>query len=97
VTEIRIRQSGRRGTGVVIALIMLAVLVFAWGGPRWARIADEVEREEQQRAHLAKILDGSSHLLKMRPALEKSSKQAVDNLPQRREPSAAEEADPTQR
>jgi len=97
VTDIKIRQSGRKGTGVVIALIMLVVLVFSWGGPRFARIADEADREEQQRANLARILDGGSDLLKIKPALEKSSKQAVENLPQRSEQAASEEADSTHR
>jgi hypothetical protein len=91
MTEFRIRQSGTRGTGIVIGLIMLAVLLFVVGGPQWAQIADEVEREEQQRANVAKILDGSADLVRMRPALEKNSKQALEDLPQRYEQGAAQE------
>ena len=70
MADIVIRQSGKRGNGFFIALIVLAVLAVARWGPRLGRIEDR----ERERERVAKILENTGEDLKdVRRAMEESN------------------------
>jgi len=59
MTEIVIRQSGKRGSGFVIAAIILIVFGIARFGPKLAKF-DAQDREDQERQRVRQIMESTS-------------------------------------
>ncbi|HEX5105378.1 MAG TPA: hypothetical protein VFV87_16280 [Pirellulaceae bacterium] len=74
MTEVVIRRTGKGGSGIVIAVIMLAVLIFVRYGPQLAK-QDARQRENLERQRLQQhILETttSEELSRLRKSLEES-------------------------
>ena len=76
---ITIRQSPKRGSGVVIAVIILIVIGFARFGPRMGNIQDAQDRERQQ--NLQRIMN-SRNAERIAESLKESdaAAQSLENI-----------------
>jgi hypothetical protein len=90
--DIKIKQSGKRGTGILLAAIMLAVLYFTRSGGRIGDLHDRHDRQQQSELELQRVLKHSGEdARKIRGTLEQSAKKFLDKLPKPK-PDAAEAA-----
>ena len=84
MSQVVIRQSGKRGSGILIVIAVLAVVGFATYGPRIGRMQDAQEREAEKRIRMRQILERTDHDLEnLREALQESNaaERFLESLP----------------
>jgi hypothetical protein len=94
MTDVVIRQSGKRRSGAILALIILAVLMFAKYGPEIGQVQNEIEREEFERKRTATIFQGKDikNLKKAFEGPDNAAAKFLELLPNR-----ADDGDPAPR
>ena len=74
MTQVVIRQSGKRGSGILIVVAVLAAIGFAKYGPRFGRLQDAQEREAEKQIRMRQLLERNDEDLEnLRESLQKSN------------------------
>jgi hypothetical protein len=84
MTEVVVRQSGKRGTGFALAMIMLAVLGFYRWGTSGGRSEPRFERTQDPTERARELLDQNKDLESLRGAFSREGNAAqklLESLP----------------
>jgi hypothetical protein len=84
MSQVVIRQSGKRGSGILIVIAVLAAIGFAKYGPRIGRMQDAQEREADKRIRVRQLLERTDdNLENLRVALQESNaaERFLESLP----------------